>query len=81
VFAEDGVAQFFQHSCAACHGAAREGDVGPALLPSTLTAADEIYFETIASGREGTAMPSWRAQGLSDAQINELVTFLKTTSP
>ena len=28
VFAEDGVADFFQRSCAACHGAEREGDVG-----------------------------------------------------
>jgi mono/diheme cytochrome c family protein len=81
VFAEDGVAEFFQRSCAACHGASREGDLGPALLPSTLTQPDAFYSETIAGGREGTAMPSWRAQGLTDDQISELVTFLKTTQP
>ena len=33
------------------------------------------------AGREGTAMPSWRAQDLTDDQISELVTFLKTTQP
>jgi glucose/arabinose dehydrogenase len=81
VFAEDGVAQFFQRSCAACHGVEREGEIGPALLPSTLTASDDFYFETIANGREGTAMPSWRAQGLTDTQIAELVNWLKTSQP
>ncbi len=81
VLAEDGLAAFYQHSCGACHGAEREGDIGPSLTPSLLTQPDAFYFETIANGRPGTAMPSWRSQGLSDAQIAEVVTWLKTTPP
>jgi mono/diheme cytochrome c family protein len=76
------VDQFFAINCAACHGADRQGIVGPALTKDVLTESDDFYFDTIANGREGTVMPAWRDAGpLNDEEISALVTFLKTTDP
>ena len=76
------VADFFRGNCAVCHGANRAGGVGPALLPARLTQPDEFYQNTIRDGRPGTAMPSWRAQAqLTDEEIANLVTFIKTVNP
>jgi mono/diheme cytochrome c family protein len=77
------VADFFQASCAACHGADRAGitGLGLPLTPSALTQPDEFYFDTISNGRPGTVMPSWSANGLTDDEIHTLVTFLKTVEP
>jgi cytochrome c55X len=77
-----GVAQFFSANCAVCHGANRQGGIGPALTPARLTQPDEFYFDTIANGRPGTAMPAWRTTAnLSDEDIRNLVTFIKTVNP
>ncbi|MQC17213.1 MAG: hypothetical protein DWG82_03125 [Chloroflexi bacterium] len=73
-------ADFFAANCAVCHGQNREGVVGPALTPTTLTQADDFYHETIKNGRPGTAMPPWGGM-LSDADIDALVHFLKTVEP
>ena len=77
------VAEFFQASCTACHGADRAGiaGLGLPLTPSALTQPDDFYFQAIAEGREGTVMPSWRAAGLSDDEIRTLVEFITTTEP
>lgn len=76
------VASFFQANCAVCHGAQRQGGVGPALLPARLTQPDEFYANVIANGRPGTAMPAWRQTAqLTDEEIQNLVTFVKTTNP
>ena len=75
------VGEFFAASCAVCHGLNREGLIGPSLVPSQLTESDEFYFETIANGRSGTAMPSWSANGLTDEEIATLVEFITTTEP
>ncbi len=75
------VGDFFLASCAACHGANREGLVGPALTPERLIEADEFYFETIKNGRVGTAMPPWGAAGLTDDDINALVQWIKNVEP
>jgi cytochrome c55X len=76
------VAQFFQANCAVCHGAQRQGGVGPPLLPARLTQPDEFYLNTIANGRPGTPMPAWRQTAqLTDEEIQNLVTFVKTTNP
>jgi len=72
--------EFFAANCAACHGQNREGLVGPALTPSILTQADEVYADVIKNGRPGTAMPPWGGM-MSDADINTLVHFLKTVEP
>jgi mono/diheme cytochrome c family protein len=77
------VADFFQATCAACHGADRAGitGLGLPLTPDALTQPDEFYFDTIAEGRPGTVMPSWRANGLTDEEIQTLVEFITTVEP
>jgi mono/diheme cytochrome c family protein len=78
------VDQFYAAACAVCHGVDRKGieSVGSLpLLPSYLTKDDDFYFETLVNGRAGTVMPSWRAQGLSDEEMWNLVEFIKYTQP
>ena len=75
---EMSVSEFYEVNCAACHGANRQGGVGPSLVPSGLTKSDEFYSETIANGRSGTSMPAWSQLGLSEADIASLVAFLRT---
>ena len=75
------VADFYQKTCATCHGNKRQGIVGPALTPARLTNTDDFYFNTIKNGRPGTAMPAWGAAGLKDDDIKALVTFIKTVQP
>ncbi|MSP22667.1 MAG: c-type cytochrome [Dehalococcoidia bacterium] len=75
------VADFFKANCAVCHGATRQGGVGPALNPTRLTQPDEFYIDAITNGRPGTAMPSWKAQGLSEDDIRNLLQFEKYTKP
>lgn len=77
------VADFFQASCASCHGADRAGlpGLGLPLTPSALTQPDDFYFDTIKNGRPGTVMPAWGAQGLTDEDISTLVTFITTVEP
>ncbi len=72
------VAEFYQANCAVCHGDRRQGAVGPPLLPATLTAGDEFYFDVIANGRPGTAMPAWSELGLAAEEIRVLIRFLRT---
>ena len=68
---------FYQASCASCHGVDREGIVGPSLTEAALTAAPEMYVEAIKNGRPGTAMPAWSAVGLTDPEIETLVAYLR----
>jgi cytochrome c5 len=69
-------ASIYASSCAACHGANRQGSVGPALNASTLGAISSADLASeIANGKTGTAMPSFSSQ-LSTAQINALVAFI-----
>ncbi|MCC6236208.1 MAG: c-type cytochrome [Dehalococcoidia bacterium] len=76
------VADFFRANCAVCHGQNRQGGVGPALTPARLTQADEFYANTIANGRPGTAMPAWKTTAsLSDEDVQNLVTYIKTVNP
>ncbi len=70
------VADFFQGSCARCHGADRSGGRGPALLPDRLTETDEHYFEIIKNGESG-GMPAWGSQ-LTDEEITALIAFLRS---
>ncbi len=77
--------QLYAQNCATCHGARGEGvtGLGAALRNSQYikTAGDQAIFATIAQGRKGTAMPAWlQANGgkLTETQINNIITFLKT---
>ncbi len=76
--AEMSVSEFFSANCATCHGGRRQGGIGPPLIPSRLIQSDEFYFEAIANGQPGTAMPAWSRRGLSSADIDTLIAFLRT---
>jgi len=75
------VADFYQKTCATCHGNKRQGIAGPALTPQRLTNTDDFYFNTLKNGRPGTSMPAWGPAGLTDADMRALVTFIKTVEP
>ena len=68
----------FNANCIACHGERGEGDLGPSLATQEfLTIADNTYlYETIASGRPGTAMPAWRH--FSNQDVASLVKYIRT---
>ena len=75
--AQPGQTLYAQH-CAACHGAARLGLTGPALLPENLqrlrrTAA----LQVIAEGRMATQMPGFGAK-LSADEIRVLADYITT---
>jgi cytochrome c oxidase cbb3-type subunit III len=76
--AVDQGAQQFQANCAGCHGAdGKGGDKGPSIatLPSVVALSE---IELIKIVRDGTAagMPSF--QRLGDAEITEVVRYLRT---
>ena len=76
-------AESYSSSCAACHGANREGVDGlaPALTPDSLAGDDrERITEAISDGISGSSMPSFAAS-LSAAEIETLVTFLMEAAP
>ena len=61
--------------CAVCHGMARLGGTGPALLPSNLARLKpEQARKVVAEGREATRMPGF-AGVLAPAEIEELMAF------
>ncbi|HSB68511.1 MAG TPA: cytochrome c [Candidatus Methylomirabilis sp.] len=82
----------YQELCAACHGATGKGD-GPAAAglqtkPRNHTDAaymgklkDQQIFDTIKKGGQGMGksplMPPWGGT-LTDAQINDLVAYIRT---
>lgn len=70
---------FFLDTCSGCHGAYREGALGPALVPERLEAKDEFYFTTIKGGKPGTSMdPYGGGAPLHDEEINSLVAFIRS---
>ena len=71
-------ADFFRSNCSSCHGQDRQGGIGPALRADALTRDDAFYFDAIARGRSGTAMPAWRRAGVTDTEINALIDFLRS---
>ena len=75
------VAEFYEGNCAACHGGSREGisGLGLSLLPDRLDQDDDFYRDVIANGRVGTIMPAWRSRGVSDAEVEALIAFIRST--
>lgn len=73
----DPAADYAAH-CAACHGDARLGGTGPALIPETLKRMrGPKLTEVIADGRAATQMPGFEAE-LGAERTAALVEFLKT---
>lgn len=71
------VSEAYHDSCSACHGADRQGAIGPALVPESLTASDSFYIDTIRNGRPGTPMPNWKYT-FTDAEIWLMLGFLRS---
>lgn len=71
----------YQRHCAACHGAERFGETGPALLPDSLRQLRPASAKAvIEKGRPATQMPGF-ADGLSAAEISALAAFIYTNPP
>jgi mono/diheme cytochrome c family protein len=72
-------AQLYRSNCAGCHGGDGGGGIGPqlrdgAVLSAFKDAAGEVSF--VKSG--GSGMPAFRDE-LSDAEIDAIVDFTRTT--
>jgi len=75
--AGDAAAVFAKH-CAVCHGAARLGGIGPALLPENLKRLRRTKAAgTIARGRPATQMPAF-GKTLAAGEIKALVDLIYT---
>ena len=68
----------YQQHCAACHGAARTGGMGPALLPESLERLRRPEaMKVIAEGRTATQMPGFGAQ-LKPDEVAALAAWIYT---
>ncbi|MEM7221811.1 MAG: cytochrome D1 domain-containing protein [Pseudomonadota bacterium] len=66
----------YREHCAACHGAERLGQIGPALLPGNLKRLKPAKAEgVIAKGRVQTQMPAFEDR-LSEREIAELAAWI-----
>ena len=73
-FAEDGAA-LYKSKCAACHGAAGEGKVGPSLQKTSMTEAQVADF--IANGAAGKKAPHAKGvNGVSADQAKAIATYV-----
>lgn len=77
--------RLYEAVCASCHGMKGEGKEGPALNNRILlqSATDTYLVETIGRGRSGTGMegfriPSPARQTLSTAEIEDIVTYIRS---
>lgn len=72
----------FTTLCSPCHGRRGEGGAGPGLaLPGFQSVASDGYIAaTIALGRPGTAMQSFRYQ-LAAADVANVVAFIRSLAP
>ncbi|NIP73630.1 MAG: cytochrome C oxidase Cbb3 [Gammaproteobacteria bacterium] len=78
--APDAAETYGQH-CARCHGEARLGGMGPALLPGNLKRLRrEKAAQVIARGRPATQMPAF-GDRLSEGQIQALVDYVYAPLP
>lgn len=71
-------ARLYIAGCAACHGAAGEGAVGPSLRNNTFIseANDEALRQVIVEGIPGTSMPPWEGD-LSEKEVSDLVALMR----
>ncbi len=66
----------YQQHCAACHGAERTGQMGPALLPESLARLRQPdALKVIAQGRTATQMPAFHGK-LQDDEIIALAQWI-----
>ena len=70
-----------RQDCGSCHGLTMKGGLGPALLPSSISAKDpeQLRF-VILHGRRRTAMPPW-SRFLTEAEAAWVVEMLRRGLP
>jgi len=74
-WAEDGAA-VYKAKCAACHGPAGEGKVGPAVKGTKLT--DQQIVDLLTKGEAGKKAPHTKAvNGLTEDQAKAAAEFVK----
>ncbi len=74
--AQSDAAILYKKHCMACHGPARLGGMGPALLPENLSRLrPDKAIETITNGRIATQMPAF-GKLLSEAEIAALTDYI-----
>jgi mono/diheme cytochrome c family protein len=74
-------AELYATHCASCHGAARLGGMGPALLPENLGRLQrEEAAKVIAEGRPQTQMPAF-GDRLGEAEIGALIDMIYSPLP
>lgn len=74
-------AEIYRDLCASCHGEARLGGIGPALIPESLTRLrGENLDDIVAHGRPATQMPGF-AGTLGPADIAAVAAYLRTPLP
>jgi ubiquinol-cytochrome c reductase cytochrome c subunit len=72
-----GGATVYKSKCAACHGAAGEGKVGPALKTTQLSEDDIVAL--LSKGTAGKKAPHAKPiSGLTDEQIKALAHYIKS---
>ena len=75
---ERGQQTYMRVGCYQCHGNDGKGnDAGPALTPNTLPPAAIAAFIRFSAGR----MPVYPEEVLSDAEVGDIVAFLKSVPP
>lgn len=68
--------ELYQTQCAACHGEARQGGIGPALLPGNLSRLrPDAAVGVIRNGRPASQMPGF-GEMLSSDEITSLVEWI-----
>ena len=73
--------------CSRCHGDFGEGDTGPSIINADFlnAASTGFLYETIAEGREHTAMFGWSAdvygqERLNEQDISNIIAYMRKTS-
>ncbi len=68
----------YQANCAACHGTAGAGGIGPSLNAPSFQgiASDAFLSESIVRGRPNTAMPGWRQ--FDSLQLSDLLSTMRS---
>ena len=75
--ADKGKDAFAAHMCAACHGAAGQGAIGPQIAPPGRAFPDFVQRVRQPAGK----MPPFSTQALADAQLADIYAYLQSTNP
>ena len=70
--------RIYEQNCATCHGENGQGAIGTGLNQRDFLglASDQFILETIAKGRNNTAMPAWPE--FSKEEVSDLLSFIRS---